>query len=73
MHYSKEADALYIRLKEVEIADTDEVTEDIILDYGKDGEVVGIEILSVSEKANLDELIIESFGKVQFGAKGNMA
>lgn len=71
IHYSDEADALYILLKDTEIADTDEVAEDIILDYGEDGEVVGIEILSAAENANVEELVIESFGKVQIGAIGH--
>jgi len=62
IHYSHEANALYIRLKETDIANTDEITEDIIMDY--DGNVVGIEILSASEKADLGQLIIQAFDKV---------
>ncbi len=33
IEYSKEDDALYITLKEADVADTDELTEDIIIDY----------------------------------------
>ena len=68
MHYSKEADAMYIRLKESKIVDSDEVSEDIIMDYDESGSVVGIEILSVSEKADIDQLIIQSFDKVMVEA-----
>lgn len=64
MHYSKEADAMYIRLKENKIVDSDEVSEDIVMDYDESGNVVGIEILSVSEKADIDQLIIQSFDRV---------
>lgn len=64
IHYSHEADALYIRLKENDIANTDEITEDIIMDYDKDGNVVGIEVLSASEKADTKQLIIQAFDKV---------
>jgi len=64
MHYSKEADAIYIRLKESKIVDSDEVSDGVIMDYDKDGNVVGIEILWVSEKADIDQLIIQSFRKV---------
>ena len=46
MHYSHEADALYIRLKENNIENTEEVSDNIIMDYDKDGNVVGIEVLS---------------------------
>jgi uncharacterized protein YuzE len=68
MHYSKEADAMYIRLKESKIVDSDEVSEDIIMDYDESGSVVGIEILSVSEKADIEQLIIQSFDRVMVEA-----
>ncbi len=68
MHYSKDADALYIRLRETDIKNTDEVNDDIIMDYDTDGNVVGIEILSVSEKADVQELVIQSFDKVKVEA-----
>ena len=64
IHYSHQADALYIRLKDVDITNTDEITEDIIMDFDKDGNVVGIEILSASEKADTKQLIIQAFEKV---------
>lgn len=64
LHYSKEADALYIRLKETDINNTDEVNDDLIVDYDGSGNIVGIEILSISEKADVQQLIIQSFEKV---------
>ena len=64
MRYSKEADAIYIRLNESKIENSDEVSDGLIVDYDEDGNVVGIEILWVSEKANLEQLIIQSFNKV---------
>lgn len=64
MHYSHEANALYIRLKENKIENTDEVSDDIIMDYDKDGNVVGIEVLSATSKVDIGELLIQSFDKV---------
>ena len=64
IHYSHEADALYIRLKENDINNTDEIADDIIMDYDKDGNVIGIEILSASLKADMQQLIIQAFDKV---------
>jgi len=64
MHYSHDADAIYIRLKEDRIHNTDEVTSDIIMDYDDKGNVIGIEILSASEKVDVHELIVQSFDKV---------
>jgi len=48
IEYSKEDDALYITLKEADVADTDELTEDIIIDYDNGGNIVGIEVLDAS-------------------------
>lgn len=41
----KEADAIYLRLSDAEVAESDEDKPGIILDYDKDGEIVGIELL----------------------------
>jgi uncharacterized protein YuzE len=59
IHYSSDVDALYIRFKETDIADTDELTEDIILDYDKDGNIIGLEILSASEHADIEKLALD--------------
>ena len=64
IHYSRDADAVYIRLKEDAIADTDSVTDDIIMDYDNSGNVVAIEILSASKKADIRELIVQAFDRV---------
>jgi uncharacterized protein YuzE len=42
----RESDALYFRLDEAEIAESQEVEPGVILDFDKDGRLVGIEILS---------------------------
>ena len=65
IHYSQEADVLYIRLKETDIENSDEVTDDVIMDYDKKGNIVGIEILTASQKADVRELIIQEFEKVK--------
>jgi len=64
MRYSREADAIYIRLKENKIVNSDEISDGVIVDYDENGDVVGIEILWVSEKVDIDQLIIQSFNKV---------
>jgi uncharacterized protein YuzE len=64
MNYSQDADAIYIRLKEDSIHNSDAVTDDIIMDFDNKGNVIGIEILSVSEKVDANELIVQSFDRV---------
>jgi len=63
IQYSPDVDALYIYLRDADITESDEISKDIIADYDRDGNVVGIEILWVSEKADINQLIIQSFDK----------
>lgn len=39
------ADAIYVDLAQREITNSEEVSEGIIVDYDRDGRVVGVEIL----------------------------
>ncbi|MFH1592569.1 MAG: DUF2283 domain-containing protein [Candidatus Woesearchaeota archaeon] len=49
--YDSDADAMYIYLdEEAEIDRTKEVDKDVIIDYDKKGNVIGIEFLFVKEK-----------------------
>ncbi|MCW5853365.1 MAG: DUF2283 domain-containing protein [Anaerolineae bacterium] len=48
--YDREADAMYIRFRDVDVERTSHVQPGIILDYGADGEVVGLEILWASQR-----------------------
>ena len=48
--FDKEVDIVYLRFSDAEIAESDEEKPGIIIDYGKDGAVVGIEVLDASKK-----------------------
>ncbi len=50
IHFDPEADALYIRLDDSAIVDSEEVKPGVILDYSSADQIVGIEILSVRER-----------------------
>ena len=52
----RESDALYLRLDEAEIVDSEEVEPGVILDFNKDNRVVGIEILNLSTRVAKDKL-----------------
>lgn len=47
----QQADAVYLDLTDREIESSEEVADGIILDYDKEGRLVGIEILDASTKA----------------------
>lgn len=64
IHYNSKTDLLYIRIE----AATQEVinkrvTEDIVLDIGKDDKIVGIEILDASKHVNLQSLMPVEYEK----------
>jgi len=61
VRYDEQVDALYIRLKEISYYESDEIREGVIVDYDKDGNVIGIEILDVSEYLSSDELTTVKF------------
>lgn len=52
VQYDPSADAMYIRLAEGSVADSDEVREGVVLDYDAAGKVLGIEVLNVSKRAD---------------------
>ena len=52
----KESDALYFRLDEASIVESEEVQPGVILDFNADGKVVGIEILNLSIRMTPDQL-----------------
>ena len=52
----KESDALYFRLDESRIVESEEVRPGVILDYDEDQRVVGVEFLGISARASKMEL-----------------
>jgi len=63
IRYSADVDALYITLKDTDIIESDEVSDGVIVDYDIDGNAVGIEILWVSEKADINQIIIQAIDR----------
>ena len=51
-----ESDALYFRLDEAGIVESEEVEPGVILDFNKDGKVVGIEMLNISQRMPMEQL-----------------
>ncbi|CAG0945828.1 hypothetical protein ANRL1_02584 [Anaerolineae bacterium] len=49
-------DALYLRLDETAIIESEEVEPGVVLDFDKQGRVVGIEILDLSSRTDPDKL-----------------
>nr|MDO8045351.1 DUF2283 domain-containing protein [Candidatus Baldrarchaeota archaeon] len=59
MSYGHVADALYIKFSDGEVADSEEISEGVIIDYDQNGRVIGVEILNFSKrKIDLNRLIM---------------
>ncbi len=57
----KENDALYFRLDEAEIVESEEVRPGVILDFNSDNCVVGVEILDLSSRIAPEKLRVLQF------------
>ena len=56
--FDKIANALYIWFSHENVLESDEIVESIMVDYGKDGRIMGIEVLNFKQrKLDLNELI----------------
>ena len=59
----EKSDALYLRLDDSKIIESEEVSPGVVLDFNERGQVVGIEMLHLSQRSpslNLRELQFQS-------------
>ena len=56
--YDPETDTLTIRIKEVEISESDELQQGVIADFDKGGNIVGLEILEATKRVTEPQNII---------------
>lgn len=52
LHVDKAADALYLRLDDSPISESEEVAPGVVLDYNERNEVVGVEMLRLSKRSS---------------------
>ena len=63
LNVDKEADALYLRLDDSPIVESEEVSPGVVLDYNESNEVVEVEMLHLSKRSptlNLSALQFET-------------
>jgi uncharacterized protein YuzE len=64
------ADALYLRLNEAEIVDSEKVGAGVVLDYDAKDNLVGVEMLNLSKRGHpveFEKLIFETLSAEQSG------
>jgi uncharacterized protein YuzE len=56
VHFDKQSDAIYFRLDDSKIVESEEVKPGIILDFNEHDQVVGVEILDAGKRVPEDSL-----------------
>ena len=59
--YDKTTDSLYITLAAGGSVESDEISEDLIVDYNENGHVVGLDIQHASKRFDLTSIHVEGF------------
>ena len=57
IEYSKEADAIYVYFKQEFVASSKEIEDGVVIDFDKDGHLIGIEVLDVSQRFSLSDIV----------------
>ena len=58
LNYHRDTDSLYIDLSEQPSVDSREISEGVVLDYDRAGNLVGIDIDNARTKVQLDRLVL---------------
>lgn len=56
IEYSKEADAIYVYFKEDFVAKSKEIEDGVVIDFDEKGQLIGIEVLDVSQRFSLADI-----------------
>ena len=57
IEYSKKADAIYVYFKEDYVAKSKEIEDGVVIDFDKEGQLIGIEVLDVSQRYSLSDIV----------------
>jgi uncharacterized protein YuzE len=60
IEYDREADALHILLRDAEVDDNLDITDGVTIDLDANRQVIGLEILDVSKKLSLSDIVNNS-------------
>ena len=57
IEYSKEADALYVYFKEAFVSKSKEIEDGVVIDFDEKNQLIGIEVLDVSQRFSLSDIV----------------
>ena len=67
--YDAEADALYFRLRDAKIEESDEISPGVVVDYDRKGQPVGIEVLDAARLVGGRSHLQVDFGLAEFAKR----
>jgi uncharacterized protein YuzE len=59
LSYDPQTDSLYIHLSEQPSTDSDEVADNVVIDFDAQGGIVGIDVQQASRHADISRLVLE--------------
>jgi uncharacterized protein YuzE len=62
IEYSKKADAIYVYFKEDFVASSKEIEDGVVIDFDENGQLIGIEVLDVSQRFSLSDIVNVKMG-----------
>lgn len=57
IEYSKTADAIYVYFKQDVVAKSKEIEDGIVVDFDENGQLIGLEVLDVSQRFSLSDIV----------------
>ncbi len=57
IEFDQEADALYVQIHEAYVAHVKEIEEGVIIDFDENRRIIGMEILDVTKRFPLEDLV----------------
>ena len=57
IEYSKEEDAIYVYFQEEFVAKSKEIEDGVVIDFDEKGQLIGIEVLDVSQRFSLSDIV----------------
>ena len=63
LHFDKQAEAVYLRLDDTKVIDSEEVRPGVVLDFNEHNHVVGIELLNLKDRVPRVDLLERLLGE----------
>lgn len=57
IEYSKDADAIYVYFKQDFVARSKEIEDGVVIDFDEKGQFIGVEVLDVSQRFSLSDIV----------------